>query len=181
MHLNVQGATYVKASVNAIGGIIGRFIVEVDGWEVSSFYASDDAGTNEFILAAGLSVLDTHHVRLIQTLEPTYSGTPYYPNPFVFLGFTTDGVAVESTPRSRRIELIGDSISAGFGSRGSASTPGCPVNVITSGNYYTYNWKIAEYFKADLVPIAWSGKGMYMNCCDDGETMPSYYLQTLAR
>jgi very-short-patch-repair endonuclease len=61
----VQGATYVKASINAIGGIIGRFIVEVDGWEVSSFYASDDAGTNEFILAAGLSVLDTHHVRLI--------------------------------------------------------------------------------------------------------------------
>ena len=43
-------------------------------------------------------------------------------------------------------------ISAGFGSRGSASTEGCPVNIITSGNYYTYNWKIAEYFQADLVP-----------------------------
>jgi lysophospholipase L1-like esterase len=51
---------------------------------------------------------------------------------------------------------------------------------MTSGNYYTYNWKLAEYFSADLVPIAYSGKGMYKNCCDDGETMPSYYLQTLA-
>lgn len=27
--------------------------------------------------------------------------------------------------------------------------------------------------------IAWSGKGMYENCCDSGETMPSYYLDTL--
>ena len=31
---------------------------------------------------------------------------------------------------------------------------------------------------ADIIPIAWSGKGMYVNCCDNGETMPSYYLQT---
>ena len=42
MNLNVIGATYVTASINAIGGILGRFIVEVDGWEVTSFYASDD-------------------------------------------------------------------------------------------------------------------------------------------
>jgi hypothetical protein len=41
MHINVIGATYVKVSINAIGGILGRFIVEVDGWEVNSFYASD--------------------------------------------------------------------------------------------------------------------------------------------
>ncbi len=54
------------------------------------------------------------------------------------------------------------------------------MDVVTSGNYYTYNWKLAEYFEADLVPIAWSGKGMYINGYDDGETMPSYYLQTLA-
>ena len=31
---------------------------------------------------------------------------------------------------------------------------------------------------ADIVPIAWSGKGMYVNCCDNGITMPSLYLQT---
>jgi hypothetical protein len=42
MHLNVFGATYITASINAIGGILGKFIVEVDGWEVTSFYASED-------------------------------------------------------------------------------------------------------------------------------------------
>lgn len=40
MHINVKNATYVKASINADGGIIGHFIVEVNGWEVSSFMAS---------------------------------------------------------------------------------------------------------------------------------------------
>ena len=55
MNLNVIGATYVAASINAIGGIIGRFIVEVDGWEVTSFYASDDYKTSEIMIAEGLS------------------------------------------------------------------------------------------------------------------------------
>ena len=182
MHVNVNGATYVRANIDAIGGIIGRFIVEVDGWEVTSFYAKNtDQTTNDFLLVAGLSATSQHNIRLIQIIEPSYSGTPYHQNPFVFRGFSTDGYAEQPTPRTRRIEVVGASLTAGYGSRGSASTSGCPVNVITSGNYYTWDWKLAEYFKADIHVIAWSGKGMYANCCDDGETMPFYYLQTLAR
>jgi hypothetical protein len=69
-------------------------------------------------------------------------------NPFVFLGFTTDGSAVEPTPSQRRIELI-DSISTGFGARGSSDTRGF-FHVDASGNSYTYNWKIAEYSKLTL-------------------------------
>ena len=30
----------------------------------------------------------------------------------------------------------------------------------TSGNYWTYNYAIAEHFLADIIPVAWSGKGM---------------------
>jgi hypothetical protein len=41
MHLNVIGAAYVTASINAVGGILGHFIVEVDSWEVNSFCASE--------------------------------------------------------------------------------------------------------------------------------------------
>lgn len=79
MQINVNGATYVRASIDAIGGIIGRFIVEVDGWEVSSFYAKDtDKTTNNFLLVAGLSATTQHHIRLIQIIEPSYSGTPYH-------------------------------------------------------------------------------------------------------
>jgi len=96
------------------------------------------------------------------------------------LGFITDGSTLAPTPRSRRIELVGDSISAGFGAKGSSSTPNCEVFSI----YYTYGWKIAEYFKADLVPIAVSGGQMASNSCGVSEpnifSMPQQYLQTLA-
>lgn len=37
MNLNVISATYVSASIKAVGGIVGMFIVEVDGIEVTSF------------------------------------------------------------------------------------------------------------------------------------------------
>ncbi len=37
------------------------------------------------------------------------------------------------------------------------------MSPITSGNYYDYSWFISEAFEANLVAIAWSGKGMYEN------------------
>lgn len=48
-----------------------------------------------------------------------------------------------------------DSISAGYGARGFAGTPygDCPVDQVTSGNYYTYNHMLAEAFQADLVCV----------------------------
>lgn len=163
MHINVQGASYVRATINASGGILGRFITEVDGWEVSSFYVGGGNGaptTNDFFIAYDL--FDTRHIRLIQTLEPGFAGAN--PNAFfTFLGFTTDGTVAPPTPRTRSIELVGDSISAGYGSRGHAGTPfGCPVDDNTSGNYYTYNWMLAEAFNADITVIAWSGKGLVL-------------------
>lgn len=48
----------------------------------------------------------------------------------------------------------------------------------TSGNLGDYSQQICDAFAANCTFIAWSGKGMYENCCDNGETMPSYYLQT---
>lgn len=130
---------------------------------MSSFYVGGGNGaltTNDFFIAYDL--YDTRHIRLIQTLEPAFAGAN--PNAFfTFLGFTTDGTVAPPTPRTRSIELVGDSISAGYGSRGHAGTPfGCPVDDNTSGNYYTYNWMLAEAFNADITVIAWSGKGLVL-------------------
>jgi len=174
MHINVQGASYVRATINASGGILGRFITEVDGWEVSSFYVGGGNGaptTNDFFIAYDL--LDTRHIRLIQTLEPGFAGAN--PNAFfTFLGFTTDGTVAPPTPRTRSIELVGDSISAGYGSRGHAGTPfGCPVDDNTSGNYYTYNWMLAEAFNADITVIAWSGKGLVLMLANPAQAKPT--------
>ena len=134
----VNGSSYVRAVVNASGGILGRFICEVDGWEVSSFYVGGGNGaltTNTFFIAYDL--YQVRHIRLIQSLEPAFSGANKDAY-FTFVGFLTDGVAAAPAPRTRSIELVGDSISAGYGSRGYAGAPyGCPVDDNTSGNYYS--------------------------------------------
>jgi lysophospholipase L1-like esterase len=184
MSVNVQGASYVKVLVNATGGAIGRIVVEAGGLEVSSFFVGGGNHATDYldgVFFAAYDLSGTVNIRVISILEPSFgsAGPDAY---LTFVGFLTDGAAAPpSAPRARRIELVGDSISAGYGSRGSvglAKSFGCPVNDLTSGNYYTYNWAIAEHFEADIIPVAWSGKGMYVNCCDNGETMPSYYLQT---
>ena len=61
MHVNVNGATYVRANIDAIGGIIGRFTVEVDGCEVTGFFAKNtDQTTNDFLLVADFSATTQH-------------------------------------------------------------------------------------------------------------------------
>jgi lysophospholipase L1-like esterase len=184
MYVNVKGATYVSIVVNASGGILGRFSVHTNGWETSSFFVGGGNGaitTNTFMGSYDLDPGQSWTIRAISYLEPSFSGANENAA-LTFIGFVTDGTVAPAGPaRSRRIELLGDSISAGYGARGFVGAPGgCPVNDFTSGNIFTYGWMLAENFTADFVPIAWSGKGMYQNCCDNGETMPSYYLQTLA-
>ena len=150
---------------------------------------------------------DNVTLRAILVLEPAFTGAapgfgweanapkPLAPKTFTLLGWKTDGTALPpSEPRPRRIELVGDSISAGYGARGNAALHNkslasnldralCPVNDRTSGIAGTgtanYIWRIAEHFNADLALLAWSGKGMFRNCCDPGEKMPAYWRQTL--
>lgn len=176
--INVNNSEWVAAVIVATGNAVGRFVVETNGWETYSFYAALNTVPNNTYMVAN-QLWAQQSIRLIHVLEPSFTAGGRGNN-FTFVGFWTNGVATPPTPRTRNIELVGDSISAGYGSRGYANPPyGCPVAGMTSGNYYTYNWALAESFSANLVPIAWSGKGMYENCCDNGETMPSYYLQTL--
>ena len=150
---------------------------------------------------------DNVTLRAILVLEPAFTGAapgggweanapkPLAPKTFTLVGWKTDGTALPpSEPRPRRIELVGDSISAGYGARGNAALHNkslasnldralCPVNDQTSGITGTgtsnFIWRIAEHFNADLALLAWSGKGMFRNCCDPGEKMPAYWRQTL--
>ncbi len=173
--VNLQGASYAKILVNVTGNMVGRFSIEANGVEVSLIAVGgcdtpgvcDSSETTEFLVAQDLKGNTT--IRVISILEPAF-GNAGPTSTLTFLGWKTDGKAGPAGPRRRRkIELVGDSISAGYGSRGDAALHAanvCPVNQNTCGNKYTYNWKIAEHFQADIVPIAWSGKGMYRNCCD---------------
>jgi len=127
-------------------------------------------------LSVAQNIYGETSLRVFFELEPAFNGAGADAG-YVVHGFALDaGDAVQQAPRSHSLEIVGDSISAGYGALGQGG--GCPVMDYTSGNFGTYNRQICDFFDAECSVIAWSGKGMYANCCDNGETMPSYFLQT---
>jgi lysophospholipase L1-like esterase len=83
------------------------------------------------------------------------------------------------SPRTRRLELIGDSISAGYGNQGADAS--CPFSPETESHYHAWGAVAARALDADLVTIAWSGKGVFSNrgSTTDRETMPALWTRTL--
>jgi len=83
-----------------------------------------------------------------------------------FKGFYIDDGArlLSPAPRpNRRIEIIGDSISCGFGNEG---TFPCPFTPETENNWLTYGPLTARSLNADYYLEAWSGRGMVRNYGD---------------
>lgn len=66
-----------------------------------------------------------------------------------------------SAASNRKIKIIGDSISCGFGIEGSSNT--CPFTPYTENHSLTYGALTAHELGAELTTIAWSGKGVYRN------------------
>lgn len=128
-------------------------------------------------IAGGLQGGKNYTLRVFNSLEPSYEGTVGSPGTVTFYGFLTDGDALApSAPKPRNIEIVGDSITVGYGSLGGGP---CTATPYTEDNFYTYDRYLCDNFTANCTVVAFSGKGMYENCCDNGETMPAYYLQTL--
>lgn len=79
----------------------------------------------------------------------------------------------------RRIEVIGDSISAGYGVDGADET--CTFTSDTENNYLAYSALTGRMLEADTTIVAWSGRGVYRNYNDGAEdTMPEMYGRTIA-
>ena len=133
--VTVTGGTYVAVHVNTTGGARTRLVCNAS---TASALLWVDSSTNAKPLTIssalpGGSVV----VSVFNSVEPMYSGasaTAY----FTFEGFSTDGTVSTTPPRAHSIQFIGDSITAGFGSLGSASTPGCSVSSATSSSYNSW-------------------------------------------
>jgi hypothetical protein len=88
----------------------------------------------------------------------------------------------------RTIEVIGDSISAGFGnlgkeihSNGGNAKTSCKFSLFTESAYATYGWLAARELKADASILAVSGFGMYQS--NEGFTenvLPKLYNHIIA-
>jgi lysophospholipase L1-like esterase len=129
--------------------------------------------------------------------------------PTTFTGFSlsSGGQFLPPTERPRRIELIGDSITCGYGDEGANAT--CPFDVPVDPNqpngdripksenhFLSYGAIAARQLSAEAVTICYSGKGVYQNYREQGAgmgptgavttadpdartTMPQYWERTL--
>ena len=124
-------------------------------------------GTQTVTLASGLTDGD-HAVELYRETEGRY-GTS------VFGGFVEGTVKAPPASPGRLIEIVGDSISAGYGDLGSEQHPnygpdpdgGCPFSTQTESAYAAYGMVAARTLGADPSIVAVSGWGMYQDNTDN--------------
>jgi lysophospholipase L1-like esterase len=151
------------------------FAVFVDGTEQPTLVVNGAAATS-YPLATGLSA-GTHHVLVFRRAESFQNATQ-----FVSFDFGTGGdLLAPPAALTRRIEFIGDSITAGYGVECTNANTG--FTAATENEYLAYGSITARDLNAEAHVIAWSGEGVYRNYgsdpADGGPLMPDYWLRTL--
>ncbi|HET6346964.1 MAG TPA: SGNH/GDSL hydrolase family protein, partial [Myxococcota bacterium] len=145
--------------------------VIVDGNDPNPLTTQTGLGT--YVLAQNLK--EGEHTVLLRKRTEALVGAAR------FMGFTVAGAPLAAPAKTfltRRIEVIGDSISAGYGVEGLSAQ--CPFTPATENVSRSYAFLMAKNLKADVHVVAWSGKGVGRNA--DGstaETMPELYRRTL--
>jgi len=113
-------------------------------------------GKDRYVLVDGLrSGPEPHELLLVKRTEARVGEA-------VFFGFEPAlGGTLLPAPdaRSRRIELVGDSITTGYGNEGPG--PVCGFQPAQQNEYLTYGALAARALDADHSTIAWSGKTLY--------------------
>ncbi len=127
-----------------------------------------------YVLASGLES-SSHTVELFKRSEG-YLGEARFDGFILSPGATVE----QLTPRTRKILIVGDSITCGFGNR---ATDNHPANSVTLENgYMAYAPIAARRLDARLMMVCWSGKGMYRNYNARNSrknTMPQLFARTL--
>jgi len=99
-----------------------------------------------------------------------------------FLGFTlSEGAAfLPAKIYPRRIEIIGDSITCGFGNEGANAS--CEFSTTTENNYLAYGAIAGRALSAEVTTVCYSGRGVSRNNTGATEdTMPVLYRYTVPR
>ncbi|MBI5477363.1 MAG: SGNH/GDSL hydrolase family protein [Deltaproteobacteria bacterium] len=147
------------------------FNVTLDGAALPVLAASP--AVERYPLATGLADGE-HEVVVVKRTEPLVSEAQ-------LLGFELDprGRLLPPPPApARRIEFVGDSVTAGFGVLGRDET--CPFSPDTEDFSLSFAALTAAALGAEPVAVAWSGRGACRNYADEpGEPMPVLYERTL--
>ncbi len=162
--------TQVSVQLND-GNNLNEFDVVVDGAVQANLVTR--SGTTTYSLATGLAD-GTHDLVLWRRTEASYGYTEF----LGLTGFSANGALLAPPPApAHQIEIVGDSISCGFGIEGTSSCTNAQLESIEN-NYLAYGSIAARSLGADVVTIAWSGIGVYRNYNEAGpstNTMPQRY------
>jgi lysophospholipase L1-like esterase len=129
-------------------------------------------GVERYLVAAGLPPGE-HRLEVYRRTEALFGVTH-------FLGIeVADGHLLDAGPApARRIEVVGDSISCGYGNEG--GTPDCRFSAGTENHYTSYGAVLARSLGAELSTVAWSGRGVVRNYGGEpGDLMGRLYERTL--
>jgi lysophospholipase L1-like esterase len=174
------GATEFDLTLSDYGNY---FDVFVDGTLTEASPIIGSAYQSDYPLATGLTASETHEVILHKRTEASSFGRT------MVLGYSFGGGAdagdggsgtllSPAPPAARRIEVVGDSISCGYGVLGPDAT--CYETAAYEDHDDSYGAITAKNLGADLFTIASSGRGAYINI--DGTTtgtLPDIYGYTL--
>ena len=121
-----------------------------------------------YVVAAGLPA-GNHEATVFKCTEPLVGNA-------TFAGFQLDAGAtvLPAPPPRRKIEVIGDSISCGYGNE--AASKNDPFSPATENAWWTYGAIAARAVGADYECIAWSGRKLYPD-----NTIPEIFDRTLPR
>jgi hypothetical protein len=129
-------------------------------------------GVERYPLAEGLALGD-HRLEVYRRTEALFG-------PTTFLGLEVVGgeIRADVAIARRRIEIVGDSISCGYGIEG--TSPSCSFSVSTENHSLSYGAVLARALDAEVSTIAWSGRGVVKNYNGaPGDKMGQLYQRVL--
>lgn len=131
-----------------------------------------DGRTEPYVLAQGLP-FGQHRLEVYRRTEALFG-----PTEFIEL-LVDQGQLLPAPPRAeRRIEVVGDSISAGYGNAGTSVS--CPFSADTENHHASYGAVLARALGAELSTVAWSGRGVVKNYDGEpGDLMPVLFERAL--
>jgi len=154
-------------------GSPNQFQVVIDG-AVAPAALKIVSGTTQYQVAAGLSA-GTHELIVWKRTEGNQGD-----NRYLGLDITGGQLLAAAPAPDRRIEVYGDSITAGYGLDGQNCSG---YQQDKQDSYLTYAAVAARTLSAELHAVAWSGIGMYRNYNETGpstENMPAVYARISA-
>ena len=143
----------------------------VDGKLALNFSIGATPEPTNFTIAAGLDSGAAHTVVVWYATDPiAVSWDKLPPWTHSFHAFFSDGALAAPARPARRLQIIGDSITAG----NQIDPDSC-----ADDHLGTYGARACQHYDAECQTLAISGKGLYTNCCDADATMTELYKLTV--